>query len=164
MRARFLSKVCLLIPLLFFVSMARAQESGEERNWTDNTGQNTLAARFLSYDKENDQVVLLTADNEEKTYLLSDFSRADQRLIRKFAAQARRAENANPKRDAIDNALAGKAGSLPANGQSSPSRLYGIDWFVSAESARAAATASERSDDDRPIAWFRVLGELDGFM
>jgi hypothetical protein len=153
-----------LIPLLFLVSVARAQNSGEERIWTDNTGQNTLAARFLSYDKENDQVVLLTSNNETKTLSLSDFSRADQRLIRKFAAQAQRAENANPKRDAIDDALTGQASSSTANGERNPNRLNGIDWFVSAESASTAATASERPDDDRPIAWFRVLGELDGFM
>lgn len=164
MRTRDLVKACLVIPLLFLATTAYGQEAGEERTWTDKTGQNTLAARFVSFDKESEQVVLLKPGDVSETFVLSDFSRADQRIIRKLAAQAIRAEKQDRKRDAIDEALAGKTNPSSAGAKGNQLRLCGINWHLSPDSASRDAAGSERPVDDRPIAWFRVLGDLDGFM
>ena len=43
-------------------------------------------------------------------------------------------------------------------------QLYGIRWQPKLEDALASATGGPTAGDDRPVMWFRVLGDLQGFM
>ena len=45
-----------------------------------------------------------------------------------------------------------------------PKKLFGIEWTPRIENALLAAKGNESPEDDRPVMWFRVLGQLDGDM
>ncbi len=138
------------------------QEQANLRTWNlPDTGK-SLEAELVSYDAESGEVTLRGEDGGliqmQATELhISDRRYLNRQMARKDRPQRRRASSSDP----IDRALAGGG-----NNTADPSvqHLYGIDWHRTPQSAQAAATGSQRDADDKPIIWFRVLGDLSGFM
>jgi hypothetical protein len=109
-------------------------------------------------------VRLKKPDGDEIVLKLEQLSTRDQGYVRRENRRrlsVRRGGAASP---ANDNVAFGQL-AADQEPQSAPRRLaganseclYGINWYDSPVSAIAAK-------QDKPILWFRVLGDLDGFM
>ena len=159
--------------------IAAYQEAESTRTWTDRSGQHTVEARLVAYDATTRQVRLQQSDGTVIDLYTTDLSRPDRQLLAQIAARERKSTppaepagvansadsldgNFEPvtQPDAIDRALDEKTQTVDQPSR----RLYGIDWHGSPDAAGLQARGNQSLDDDRPIIWFRVLGDLSGFM
>jgi len=129
----------------------------KSREWTDSSGQNGVAAKLVSFDKTTRQVVLQCDDATTIEVPVTDLSISDRRYIsRQTSKFERESKHAGHK-----NRTATGRSEAQAEGVQ---RLYGIDWHQQLESARRVAVGNEGVADNKPIIWFRVLGDLSGYM
>lgn len=117
------------------------------RTWTDATGEYQVKASFIDY--KDDTVSLRRADGTQVEVAFDRLSASDQKRVQYEARRKAAAQPRTPKVAAAANVTA-----------SPERRLYGISWQASPERAcEVAATAG-----DKPVVWFRVLGDLTGYM
>ncbi len=145
--------------------------SASPRTWSDQAGKHSVRATYLAYSEGI--VQLRKADDSELTVPLKALSESDQKYVieqlrrkslakrrssRRVAVTAKRNAVAKSKEVEVDPDSEVVSVARVAEGES----LFGIHWQSSPESIRAAASADE--EDLKPIMWFRVLGDLAGFM
>ena len=134
-----------------------AQENGL-RQWTSRDGTETAFARLSEYDSATRVVTLVDQSGALRDVKLERLALADQRFVQRFE------RNQDQPDGRIGDSMVRKtSNSRPANRKRPTVDLYGIQWQRDFETAMA--TADGRAESDRqPIMWFRVLGDLDGFM
>ncbi len=144
----------------------------QSRSWSDSSGQNTLTGRLVSRDPAKGTLQVEYDDATRLEIALADLSISDRRYVARQTSRMQR----EAKRLTQANRLQGEDAASedavlktrrPANGESpvpGTQRLYNIDWHRQADSAQLAAAGREGGKDDKPILWFRVLGDLDGYM
>ncbi|MGI9515885.1 MAG: hypothetical protein ACR2NP_02465 [Pirellulaceae bacterium] len=136
------------------------QDQTNLRTWNVPDGQ-SLDAELVSFDQESGEVTLRGEDGELIEMQATDLHISDRRYLDRQMARQNRRQRQRASSDPIDRALAGNAGSRTDR---SALHLYGIDWHRNPASAARAASGKETVSDDKPVIWFRVLGDLSGFM
>lgn len=181
-RFLFLLMASCTLPLLFSVA-AEAQlyefKQANSRDWADSSGQSEFRARLVSCDRKAGNVVLKTHDETPVEVSIRDLSINDRRYLDRQCKIVDRAA----KRVATANRKVVKEITKPVRVSDSPltlntkraadvhattegvQRLYEIDWHQDAAvAAMAARDSAEDVTNDKPIVWFRVLGDLSGYM
>ena len=148
--------------LAFLVSLLTCQCSGQDstvlRTWVSMDGQQQIEAEFVRYDPKSKEVELKTHADETIVVQLQNFSRADQRFVTHVARKGiKQLKNANSNRPSLSTRSNKSNHNHGAN-------LFGIHWTKDISSAKKLAKGSNSPNEDKPIFWFRVLGQLDGFM
>ena len=157
-----------------FVGLAFAGKS-ELRTWTDSTGTHSVEASFAGC--LNGNVKLRKVTGIEVSLPLDKLSLSDRNFIRNHLRASRPvvrrslprvAANVNvdpiaePSGDARRVArAAGAPQALRANGkagENGATQLIGINWHAS------SSDATGPGQKEKPVIWFRVLGDLAGFM
>ena len=129
------------------------------RQWTDSTGEHSTTAMLVSY--ENRRVTLKTDSGRSVTLSVDRLSDTD----RVYLGRRIRLARSRVAREAKAGVLAEQTTSVqprprfrePSSGEDSV-QMYGVDWYESEEASRLAMA------ENKPIMWFRVLGDLSGFM
>lgn len=167
---------CFALPADVFAQQYEFTDTNQ-REWTDRRGENGFTARLVSYNRKSGEVVLQRADESTLEAPLMDFSISDRRYLTRQTNKAKRAakrvELANREAKKKLTSEKGSTELLSLNTGASSTvreltddvrRLYDIDWYQVPENATYAARGAAGFQDDKPIMWFRVLGDLAGYM
>lgn len=131
------------------------------RRWSSRNGDEAVEASFRSFDPKTKSVSLQLENGESLQVSLKHLSRADQRYI----SNIYRNKAQSPLATADENPASVKHRSKVKRYQSAKAmKAFGIDWTPGIQSALQIATAGESDQDDQPVMWLRVLGDLKGFM
>lgn len=161
--------LCFMVPGVSIFAAPADPDSGL-RKWTDATGRFEVVAKFVEV--SDGKIVLQRKDNEVIRVDHQRLSTSDQLYIAQHlqkALNARFVETASSKR-MLDTkaeptnprsplAVEAKFKELAEIKAASEKELYGIRWIESHEEAERIAQLT-----NKPIMWFRVLGDLEGFM
>ena len=150
-----------------------ADDHDSLRSWHSRDGQ-SIEASLVSFRDDHHVATLKQPDGTVIEVPLKSLSREDQRYIKTWLRQQRNTDS-EPKTNAgHDDSKAADSQSKnntrwAAQGKSiraseKTRKLYGISWHKSGEPALASSKGDASTQDDRPIMWFRVLGDLEGFM
>jgi hypothetical protein len=148
------------------LSSLTAQTFAQEkiRNWRSHDGGESIRASFVKFDKETDIVSLQDESGEQIEVEITLLSRADRRYVAKEfkkSSKAKHLESVFKKNDASEATLPATVNLKSDRDPSRTFRRYGINWTEGID--KAIAKASERGKQ-RPLMWFRVLGDLNGLM
>ncbi len=156
--------------------------SDDVRRWRDHSGTHEVDAELVEY--RDRQVTLRGTDGETIVVSLDQLSESDQKHVVARIRSARRMARQNAVRSGDDNTAIVQTSVLPtvndedatnsegraikqlADSQPraqqprpvQPHNLFGVDWYSPQDALNLAA--AER----KPMMWFRVLGDLRGFM
>ncbi|MBL8892019.1 MAG: hypothetical protein JNL67_18735 [Planctomycetaceae bacterium] len=133
-----------------------------------------LEARVTRYDLDNQIVTLTNREGQEIQVDVADLSAVDKRLVVK-AVERQLFQKSKARAKDIPEAGNPEAGNPVANhpGVGNPAgavaprldnRRQPLVWSSSLKQATAKAIGTDALGDDRPIVWFRVLGDLRGLM
>ncbi len=136
------------------------------REWADDSNQNRLTARLLSRNTEANKVLLECTDGTTVEVVLSDLSMSDRKYIARQTSKVKRAahrlERQRRQGDEdllVDASQRVQPSAKPKKNLGNTRRVSNLDWLRTPQKARAVAKAK-----DLPIIWFRVLGDIDGYM
>lgn len=175
--------VLLMAILVMTIPGQLLAQSSEQptRLWKQRDGQSSFHAALIEFDEEKGLVTLRLKDDTEVELPATDLSNVDRgflkRYSRKLQRQAKRSvfersrsnvvatesellESDKPALSTEAIATKPKTGKAGIVDRGTIRRLYGIDWHSTAKGAQTAATGKPGVEDDRPIIWFRVLGDL----
>ena len=137
-----------------------ADETAEDyRIWADDSGEHQIEAALVDYVRG--KVRLSKRDGVEVTIAYRRLSEIDRQYVREVISQRKEADapTVSPfKPSTLPPATVGDMAverSVPS--EQKPKELYGIQWVNSLDKAVEAKGS-------KPIVWFRVLGDLEGFM
>ena len=154
----------LAIPLAVFAQIALAiiatadDDPSVARTWRDRTGEYEVQATLVHVDTDRGVVSLRKTDGEEVSVPLDRLSWDDRSYVTDYLRS--RAETG---RD--NTASAGQSfNDPPRSDLFNVVSLYGVQWHRTPQSAESAANGQSGKGDDKPIMWFRVLGDLAGYM
>ena len=119
--------------------VAAGEPSEEVREWTSQDGQYSVMASLSGFDRTKQRVSLSKADATVVEVPLSRLSAADRSYVAEYFREPERRSTGVP----------------------SEKTLYGIRWQPAMQDALAEASGAATPDDDLPVLWFRVLGELE---
>ena len=141
-------------------SSAVADETAEDyRIWADDSGEHQIEAALVDYVRG--KVRLSKKDGVEVTIAYRRLSEVDRQYVREVISQRKEADapTVSPfKPSTLPPSTAGDMAverSVPS--EQKTKELYGIQWVNSLDRAVEATGL-------KPIVWFRVLGDLEGFM
>ncbi len=187
------SMAILSLAVIFVMAPAAlsAQElrSYEPRRWQDSQKNYAVEARLLEYDRPNRMVILQRTDDAiiqvpidklryvDKRYVLRN--EVESREVESREVESKEVESGEVEKDLTDqgasaeeqqtgglleNEIVDRAADLKRR-DIDLVELYGVNWVRDFDDASTLAGGSTKStDDDKPIIWFRVLGDLEGFM
>ncbi len=171
MRYTFVSAALVFATLSLCQSAWSQPADYPSRSWHDRQGQLVGEAVFVGYDYDSQLVQLRAGDDQLIEISVKRLAPKDRRYLLKVLREI------NPQPLPPRRTAKRKTSKLQSGGSAdvvdhgtSPGRaargkmLYGIRWQASVDQALLAGRGSETSDDDRPVMWFRVLGDLEGFM
>jgi hypothetical protein len=158
------------VTMLTFMFVNTSKLAGREptnklpqRTWRSSTGRYAVAARLL--DCREGKVQLRKADGKHIWVSMADLSDADQRYVRsQRQLLSQRPPNpfavgtAAPEPPVADSAPKGIRRQDQSAERPRAEVMYGVQWYDMEDASQLA------SADDKPMMWFRVLGDLDGFM
>lgn len=117
-----------------------------------------LEARVVQYDFVAQKITVVSRDGQELEVSITELGTSDKRLIVKaLERQLFQKPSRTPEKNPAPNNLG--ANQLPGNADGEP-----LVWHAKFKLAAEQARGGESIDDDRPIVWFRVLGDLRGLM
>ena len=174
----------VLISLTASMQLSAVEETPEhlqtkERVWTDSSGEFKLNATFVEY--SDGKIVLEKADKKLVQISHKKLSSRDRQYVADHLRRVREFERhqrlARAKRDSKPDAKEGVSGKTDVEVKQpdksdeivididtpelpNAKSMYGIDWYKSGEVASQVA----KTKGDKPIMWFRVLGDLEGYM
>ncbi len=125
-----------------------------------------LEARVEQYDLGEQTVTLTARDGREIVVAVADLSAQDKRLIAK-ALERQLFQKPKAKQEARPEAKpADRPAPLDQAGVKQPrgANKGPVVWHNNLKQATTQALGNETVQDDRPIVWFRVLGDLRGLM
>mgnify|MGYP005842042787 CR=1 FL=1 len=111
------------------------------REWKSENGKFSVMATLESFEIVGRKVVLKKTDSTVVRVPLSRLSEADRAFVKEMSGQSRSSE-----------------------GIGESVQLHGIKWQPKTEEALTLAAGRPGPTDDRPVMWFRVLGQLDDGM
>ena len=154
--------VLLIFNALSFDGFAQDQV----RQWSSRESKETVEASFQSYDPETRQVSLQLPAGDVLVVQLRQLSRADQRYVTKVAKKKLHELESTSDETAVDSEPKPRAKAQRNIRKTSANTrtAFGIVWTPDISSALKSAAGGETTDDDRPVMWLRVLGDLNGFM
>lgn len=136
------------------------------REWADSSTQNRLTARLLSRYTKANKVLLECTDGTTVEVLLSDLPISDRKYIARQTSKVKRAAHRlqrqrqqNDEDLWVDASQNIPPSAKPNENLGNAQRVSVLDWLSTPQKARAVAKA-----EDLPIIWFRVLGDIDGYM
>jgi hypothetical protein len=147
-----------------FSDLASSQET--ERVWTSADGREKIRAVLIDYQPRERLATLRLTNGKTIDLSTRKLSAKDRHHLRSFLTNKNdEAANLTPTATTASEAIK----KSESRSQRSPragrmQKLYGIDWVTDIPAALAQAEGSESANDDRPVMWFRVLGDLSGFM
>lgn len=152
--------------MLAFSMPTKAFCQDQMRHWSSRNGDETVEARFQSFNPKSKTISIQLRDGRTLQVGLKQLSRADRRYV------SNRHRDRTDKFDNLPAAGAANENRIDDKGRkggkyrksSKPVRAFGINWIPGIQSALQHAFAGESSQDDRPVMWMRVLGDLEGFM
>ncbi len=176
MKTRYIVLLLVAASVLFSnLRIANADDGFISREWRSQDGEYSIQAVFVKYDNETKLVDLRREDNEIIQVPVLGLCQRDRRYILRMI---------KPKRPKSKDLKQKTASKPPKTNDDQPRRstelvdssrkktrrpnakpIAGILWHPSINDALLSAGGdTTKPDDDRPIMWFRVLGDLDGFM
>ena len=157
-----ISLVMLILNGLSFEGFTQDQV----RQWSSREGNETVEASFQSYDPKTRQVSLQLPAGDLLVVHLKQLSRPDQRYVTKVAKKGLH-DLSSDSNDAAEVSKAKVRVNRQKNGRKTSAdtrTAFGIDWTPDIQTALKRAAGRETPEDDRPVMWLRVLGDLGGFM
>ena len=158
---RFLTAVALVAVL----STANPVAADGFRTWKSQNQKHAVQAKFDDYDANSKQVTLINRDGKTITVKLDQLSSSDQKHV------VRRHKRLVAEKNAADNPFkvvgneTTKKTPHSARKETPIIARWGIEWTPGLENAQTVALGNRRNTkDDRPIMWFRVLGNLEEHM
>ena len=146
--------LAIVLGCLCEVTAAERNHVLPQRTWRSKAGDHAVAANLL--ESKQGKVLLRKSDGKHIWVALTDLCDSDQRYV-KTHAQNLTKPSVNPFEVGTTPPKASKTSAAEA-GQSSGEMMYGVQWHEG-EQARRLASAQ-----GKPVMWFRVLGDLEGFM
>jgi hypothetical protein len=135
----------------------------ETRCWRDTSGEYEFNAALIRY--HNRQVTLRAEDGKTIDVPLDNLSTPDRVYLARQRRLARkrssiRGDELPDRRDlaSLNNPADAAAPVTKQNRGGPPEQLFGVDWY-SMDTAQEIAQS-----ENKPVMWFRVLGDLSGFM
>jgi hypothetical protein len=166
-----MNRISLAIPALICTLsvLASPAHSQQLRRWYSNDHQQYVDGSFESYERHSKQVMLRDENGKSISIPLNGLCASDRRLALRLAKTAAALADDNTDDSAVGNRLPDltrrikherkrKDAGMPTQ------NLFGIRWTKGIENALVEAHGKEGGEDDRPVFWLRVLGQLDGFM
>ena len=145
-----------MLAILIGATTFAQDDDRKVRRWTDlQSGQSVRA--FLA-EVDNGIVTLQTRDGRTFEIDHNRLSNSDRRYIRNQLDDRELAAALQPETAAGDRVQFARPTGNSRDNSSEPG-YKSIDWTPMEE-----ALASSDNEDDKPVFWFRVLGDLDGFM
>lgn len=134
------------------------------RTWKDRTGKYEIEAELVRY--ERSIVELKKTDGSVIQVPLKDLSNADKWFVRKQLKQLKARGNAQKpvlqvKQPVAEKEKVEKKDNIRLAKNLDTKKMYGIEWHQTPESLQAVADSSK---SQKPVMWFRVLGDLEGYM
>lgn len=140
----------------------------QPRGWADSTGQHEMQGRLVARNLATKSVKLERADGSSLDVALDKLGNSDRNYVARQTAKLQRSSQRKKTPNHASDGDASRLGqATPIEKEVTPAetrRLSGIDWHTDPALASQAATGGAVTSDDRPIIWFRVLGELEGYM
>jgi hypothetical protein len=133
-----------------------------ERLWRDASGTYELTATLQLY--RDRTATLKTEDGKTLEIAIDKLSKSDRIYLARQLQIARKKDTVEQKPQPVQIAAEQPAQRVkekqvvPELANVRAEQLYGVDWYPN-DSAKQLAAAEEK-----PILWFRVLGDLSGFM
>ncbi len=150
--------VCLSLTGVLLAAVAAGQELEKFRL---KSGGDPVEARPVSWDFQNGQLTLMKADGTVMEVAAADLHASDMRLVERILKKqflaGRKGQSITPDADPAGNSVDNRSGG-------DVGRLHGVRWFDNESDAQKVASGSDGSQDERPLVWFRVLGDMTGFM
>jgi hypothetical protein len=132
------------------------------RQWSNRDKSQSIEARFQSYDPKSRKLTLQLSNGDPLTVDLMQLSPFDRRHVVKLNRgqfdSTRDSEIENEDSQPNPVRLARSGNSIKEH------QAFGIRWTPGIEAALQQAAGEESVQDDRPVMWLRVLGDLSGFM
>ncbi len=150
---------------LFWVSTCSTSVAADEFLKLKQIQGQPLEARVEQYDLGEQTVTLTARDGREIVVAVGDLSAPDKRLIakaleRQLFQKPKAKPEARPETKPTDRPAAlDQAGAKPRGANKGP-----VAWHNNLKQATTQALGTDTVQDDRPIVWFRVLGDLRGLM
>ena len=134
------------------------------KTWKSQNQKYSVKAKFENYDTDSKQVTLIDRDENTITVQLDQLSSSDQKyVLRRYKRLVAEKNAANPFK--LTKNKPEKEQARTDQDEVPTIARWGIEWTPSMEASQRVALGSRRrSNDDRPIMWFRVLGNLEGYM
>ena len=163
MLAAFLTAGLAICPLASAEDGAGQTFDLKTRVWTDTSGEYRLNAALVAY--QDRELTLRKEDGSEIQISVDKLSRADRQFVANRLREARQnrepqpraGEGSEPKSDVTENNKP-----IVVDKSIHARQMYGIDWYDTKDSLIVAS--ADNPKDEKPIMWFRVLGDLSGFM
>jgi len=151
--------VCVLAALSCDALFAGDRADATTRTWTDITGKFQIDASFEGY--KIGLVSLRKTDDDLISVPMNRLSSSDQRYVR---YELRRKQVATTKDDSEAESEVKPEPSRNDDAEpiANTKRMAGIDWRCTVKSVQTAANNDDGTQ--RPVMWFRVLGDMEGFM
>ena len=158
----------LAITLCFAVVQTCLAEE-ETRQWKSADGKYSMEGQLIDFVRKSKTVTIEKTDGKQIEIDFGKLSKEDQRYVNRFqfARTQKAKENELPKLKKSNTKHNERRNRQRSRAQSPTKSLamYGVNWVPNMEQAlSAAAGKSENTADDRPVMWFRVLGDLAGYM
>jgi hypothetical protein len=150
-----------------------ADDHDSLRSWHSRDG-NAVEASLEGFHSDQHVATLKQSDGSVIEVPFKSLSREDQRYIKTWLRQQRNTDSQaktdpgqddrNPVESQSKSQVRNSSRSKSNRGSEKTMMLYGINWHESGAPALAKARGVASTSDDMPIMWFRVLGDLEGFM
>ncbi len=154
------TRLAIVAAAILLSSALRADEPVRLR-LKDGTG--PIEARLIAWDFQTWQLTVELADGTRRELVPADLHDSDRKSITKLM-QRQLAGRDQPSGPAPDPAGTGNSPAFTGPGTTRDLNLHGTHWLADRETALQFARGSGSATDDRPVLWFRVLGNLSGFM
>jgi hypothetical protein len=127
----------------------------------DGTG--PVEVQFVAWDFQTQRLMVQLADGSRRELAPTDLQDSDRRAVTKLL-QRQIAGRDQPADSQPEATSSGSLTPFTGPGTTRDLNLHGTHWLADRDAALQLARGDESPADDRPVLWFRVLGNLSGFM
>ena len=161
---------------LVWAPVAFSQQSSlPARVWRSADRSESVEATLVDYAPDDRVVTLESTDGRTLTIPLKFLSSSDRRYVRAWRKRQASASSTAPSVEsdepsdqevpaAAEDKADDKAVARIRRSKARLTNLYGIRWAPDMTAALEIAQGGDGTRDDRPVMWFRVLGDLQGPM
>lgn len=155
--------ISMLTATLWFMTAADLSAQEMEIFRLKNGGE-AIEARPINWDFERGTLTLEKADGTTLDVAANELHSADGRLVERILHKQILAGQKSPPTGNANDRTSSSRRSSGNNRNNGVDVLHGVKWYSDGTLARQAAYGRQGIDDDKPVVWFRVLGDLTGLM